>query len=202
MNGDRAMRSPTMASHDNARSLALSGLQPLVQLVLAMLGALVTHQIAYPLVAAVGADVSANGDHAHLGLQWAVLTPLGAVAATVFIVRRIRRLGFTSVISSARLAPIVAGVFLVQEAIENRFSGGNVIEILADPAVLLGLALAPVVAWLMVRLLDDVVELIGRWLSPTGGHPPARPSLVPIPVRWTDSGRGRRSRPRAPPRHR
>ena len=192
----------SMAHRDDPRSLALNGLQPLVKLVLAMLGALVAHQIAYPLVAATGFDTSANGEHSHISLQWALVTPFAALGATAIIVRQIRHLGFAAITSVGRLAPMIGGAFLIQEFVENRFSGGNGIEILANPAVLLGVALTPLVAWLLLRLLDDVIELITRWLSPSDDHPPGRPGLVPIPVRWSDSDRGSRSRPRAPPRRR
>ncbi len=60
---------------------ALLVYRPLVEKVVAALGALFTHQLAYPIASLLGLDAVSASDHGHLSMQWAIVTP-AAVAGT------------------------------------------------------------------------------------------------------------------------
>lgn len=174
--------------------------RPVVEKLVAALGALITHQVAYLLVSLLGPSIAAPTDHGHLSTQWAVVAPVAIGAAALFIVRQLRALGFHAIVSTRQLSGFVVAFFIVQELVEGLIAGVPIAELVRHPAIATGVLLAPLVAWLLVRILDGVGELAARFLTaPTPLFPPARPRLVPIPVRVRARIAGSPSRPRAPP---
>lgn len=179
--------------------------RPLVEKVVAALGALVTHQVAYLLASVlattIGMTAAETTDHGHLSVQWAIVTPLAVAAAAAFILWQLRTLGFRSGLSARSMAVMVASFFVVQELIEGFVSGRSAIATLTHPAIVIGIAVAPVVAWVMSRLLAGVTELAARFVRPPSAisFPTSGPRLVPVPVRYQSTSLGGRTRPRAPP---
>lgn len=187
------------ATNSQQATSALVIYRPLVEKLVAALGALVTHQMAYLLVPMLGYSGGAATDHGHISLQWAVLTPLAITAAAAFIVWQLRSLGFRSALSARGLGLWTVGFFLIQESIEGLVGGHSLVELAAHPAIATGVLLGPIVGWLLARLLAGVTELAAKLLSgPSSGTPP-KGRLIPIPVRANSTRPGSRSRPRAPP---
>ena len=193
------------ANGASSSNQALVVYRPLVEKVIAALGALVTHQVAYLLASvmatAVGMTTAETTDHGHLGLQWAIVTPLAVTAAVGFVLWQLKSLGYRSGLSARKMTLLVAGLFLVQELIEGFVSGRSALATLTHPAIIIGVAVAPAIAWAMSRLLAGVTDLAARFISrpPVLVFPTSGPRLVPLPVRYQSSSLGGRSRPRAPP---
>jgi hypothetical protein len=179
-----------------------------VEVALAALGALVTHQLAYLAVSVLAIGVPSLSDHRHLSAQWAIVAPIAIGISGVWIAKQLRSLGLSSSLAGSisvhRLGGLVAVLFLLQENLEGAFTGHGPAQVLAHPATTIGVVIAPLVALALRRLLLGTAELVARFISTESLFIPAtprRPDLVPVPVR---SHRGSsRSRPRAPPgRHR
>ncbi len=187
------------ATTNRQATSALVIYRPLVERIVAALGALVTHQLAYLVVPLLGLNAGATTDHGHISLQWAVLTPLAVAAAAAFIIRQLRSLGFRSTISGRNLGVWIIGFFLVQETIEGLVGGHSLVELAQHPAIAAGVLLAPLVGWVMSRLLAGVTELAARLLARPILGVPEKAQLIPIPVRSNSVRVGPRSRPRAPP---
>lgn len=131
----------------------------------AALGALVIHQLGYAMATATG-QLGTISDHGHLTAQWAVLTPLAIVGAVVLVLRQIRNLGYRPC-GPLPLAAASGVLFLVQEAVEGASNGSMIGGLLTVP-VLAGLATAPLVAAVIVRLLSDVAEVVARFVTTPG----------------------------------
>lgn len=130
------------------------------------LGALVVHQFAYLLAfPAVSSRTEALADHGHLNLLWALITPAAVAAAVGFVVVQARRLGLGTPRSTRRLGWWTGGIFLVQEVTEGIVGGQSLADLSSKPAILLGLVLAPVVAWVLRRVLNEASELVARFLA-------------------------------------
>ena len=191
---------------NQAPTAAQTVYQPLVEKVLGALGALVTHQIAYLLVSLGGSrfdalQVASLSDHAHLSTQWALVAPLAVTAVSAFVVLQLRGLGFRSAIPVRNLSGLVVGLFAVQELIEGLIAGAGPLAVFTHPAVIAGLFIGPLVAWLLCRSMAGVTELAARFVSSPppflvyGTQPHPKPALV----RCTPVSRSGQSRPRAPP---
>jgi len=188
------------SSAPQTQNHALSLYRPLVEKVLAALGALFTHQLAYLVASLLGLDATAASDHGHLSLQWAIVAPVAVGAICLFIVWQLKGLGFRTSISTRYLGALIAGFFLIQEFIEGFAEGLTVVEVATHPAIVAGVVLAPLVAWCICRLMAGVTDLAARFLSePAFGGPPSQPVLVPIPIRCPPGRTASPSRPRAPP---
>lgn len=184
---------------------ALVVYRPLVEKVVAALGALVTHQIAYLLASllvstgVIGAVE--NTDHGHLSVQWAIVAPAAVASVCGFILWQLRNLGFRTALSVRYLSMMVVAFFLIQETVEGLAVGRSVGATMVHPAIMIGVLVAPLVAWLMSKALAGVTELAARFInvlsSVTVPTVPAHP--MPVPVRCSSVHLGGRSRPRAPP---
>ena len=131
---------------------------------LGALGSLVVHQLAYLAVYPSEAHRAAElVDHGHLSTQWALVAPAAVVAAAVFILRQARDLGLGRDLSAVRLASAVAMAFGVQELAETVIAGAAPWSVLANPAVLVGLVLTPVVGLAFARMLGAVSEVVRRF---------------------------------------
>lgn len=192
-------------SRDSSSEIALVVYRPLVEKVVAALGALVTHQIAYLLASLLsvvaGVAVAESSDHGHLSLQWAIVAPAAVAAAAGFILWQLKTLGFRTGLSARSMTMLVVAFFLIQESVEGFVSGRSLAATLSHPAIIIGVVIAPLVAWVMSRALAGVTELAARFVNrpPAIVFPTAGPRLVPVPVRYRSTQLGGRSRPRAPP---
>lgn len=194
------MRKPVTTNAQQPVPEAVTLYRPLVEKVVGALGALVTHQVAYLLVSLVGLRFTALSDHGHLSTQWAVVAPIAVGAATAFIVWQLRGLGFRSNMSVRHLSGVIAAFFVAQETIEGMLGGHSPLQVITHPAVIAGLFIAPLVAWVLTRAMAGMTELAAKLLATaTYGYPRDRAQLIPVPVRYNSAQTGNRSRPRAPP---
>lgn len=188
---------------DRAQSQATSALvlyRPLVEKVVAALGALVTHQLAYLVASLIGLNFVAPSDHGHLSLQWAIVAPVAVGSTAAFIVWQLKSLGFRSVLPVRQLSALVVGFFLIQETIEGLAGGYSVADLASHPAIAAGVLIGPLVAWVMSRALAGVTEIAARLLArPLPVISVERIQLIPVPVRYSSSLVTSPSRPRAPP---
>ena len=189
------------ANHDQpSRNNALVIYRPLVEKVLAALGALVTHQLAYTLAPLSGSAPVAPSDHGHLSLQWAIVTPLAVAGVAALIVWQLKSLGFRSVVPARKLGALIVGFFLVQEMIEGLAAGHTAGGVLTNPAVVAGVIIGPLIAWLLSRVLAGVTDLAVRLLSPDAAPEPAvRQANGPQGTALASMLVRSASRPRAPP---
>jgi hypothetical protein len=194
-----ADKEPVSTTTNKEATSALVIYRPLVEKLVAALGALATHHIAYLLAPMLGFNRSVATGHGHLSLQWAVVTPLAVIATTLFIVWQLRSLGFRSNLSGRALGQWTVGFFIVQESIEGLVAGQNLLELATHPAIVAGVLLGPIVGWALARLLAEVTELAAKLLGGASSGVPPRGRLIPIPVRANSTRPGTRSRPRAPP---
>lgn len=165
------------------------------------LAALITHQLAYLAVTAAGLLAAADmTDHGHLSAQWAVVTPAAVLGASGFVLRQVQRLGIRNPLRVLPTAAITSGLFVAQEVTEGFFAGRHVADVVTSPAIITGIALTPLIAWVLAKVLNGVTELVRRFVaSPTlvSRRPQSfarRGSLIAIPVRVDSS-----SSPRGPP---
>ena len=122
-------------------------------------GVLTAHELAYAFVAAVHAAADPRIGHANLGLVWAVLGPLAALALGRLAVLRVRRLVLPGRLGAARITAAIAPAFLTLEVAERAVMGHGFTSAFTQPAVLLGLALCPLVGWVFARLVEVAAEL-------------------------------------------
>ena len=168
---------------------------------LGALGALVTHELAYLAIAALTVGQPSHSDHRHLSLQWAAVAPVALVAASLWVLRTLRSLGYRRAsLSVPRLGANVVAFFVVQEVLEGLLTGHGPAQSLTHPATVAGVVLAPLVAWAIARLLGSAADVAARFVrlaAVVTAARPARPALVP--VRHASRIASSPSRPRAPP---
>lgn len=129
-------------------------------MLLAGIGTLTAHEVAYlsraALVSAGGADVS----HAHLPVLWGFGTAIAVAAITRIVVLSLRSRAGGRSVDSGLLAAAIIALYVSQEAAELWWSGQPAISLLAQPTLWLGVVAAPLVALLLARLADTVVGLV------------------------------------------
>ncbi len=176
------------ASHQAGRR------RPVLERAVAVLGTLVTHELAYAL-----SEVDAVS-HQHMSLLWTIGVPLSFLGLAGFILWQLRNLGLRLTISSRHLALWVTSLFLVQEMVEAVVDGHGPAVVVTNVAVWLGLLIGPSVAWVIAFLLRRVVELATRLTER-----PARVwlrrvvSFHPGESIWSNKEERSISGPRAPP---
>lgn len=166
-------------------------------------GVLTAHELAYALVAAVHAATDPRIGHADLGLVWAILGPLAALALGRLAVLRVRRLVLRDRLSTIAITAAVSPAFITLEVAERAVMGRGFTSAFVEPAVLVGLALCPVVGWTFARLVDAAAELLD---APTAPRPRIRraptsllgprSALLPQRVALLDHSVSRRGPPR------
>ncbi len=130
-------------------------------LTFAAVAALVVHQLAYLVVYPSFVDrADALGEHGHVSVQWALATPLAVLAATVFILRQVRNLGVAAPVRTLPISATAAALFVAQELTEGAIKGTSVVEGLQNPALILGVCIAPLVVSAMFRTLRSVGEFV------------------------------------------
>ncbi len=135
---------------DRARRLA--GYAPSVAVAAA--GVVLLHQVAYLLAHPdpLRRGAATQG-HAYLAFVAEVLVPLGMAAAVWLAACRAGRLLGWARTPSGVLIPLQAALFLGQEVLERIAAGEGARSALVEPAVWVGLALVPLLAWATGQLL-------------------------------------------------
>lgn len=133
-------------------------------------GVLTAHELAYAFVAAAHAAADPRLGHADLGLLWAVLGPLAALALGRLAVLRVRRLVLPRRLRAGVITAAVLPAFATLEVAERVVTGQSWGSAFVEPAVLLGLALCPLVGWVFARLIVVAAELLDA-------APAARPKI-------------------------
>lgn len=143
---------------------------------LAALAALVIHQVAYLLAFPIG-EVRADQltDHGHLATQWTIITPTAILAASWVVLRQVRQLGLAPNLRWTSLAALSTVMFVGQEAVEAVVQTGELATLISNPAALIGVALAPLVALSIAWVLREATEFIARLIE--------RPTVVGFPHR-------------------
>ena len=149
---------------------------------LAGIGILGVHQLAYTLTALAGTETTIA--HGHLQSAW-LLASLGLLAALArAVVRSIRR-RVDADVSELALFAWISGGYLMLEQAERAWDGYGSLALFNEPVFWIGLALAPLVALTLawsVRSLERVLDHIVLALT----RRPARP--VSTPRIWATSG--------------
>ena len=147
---------------------------------LAGIGILGVHQIAYTLTALAGTESSVA--HGHLQSAWllASLGLLGALARS--IVRSVRR-RTTGHVSELALFAWIAGGYFVLEQAERTWDGYGALTLFSEPVFWIGLALSPLIALALTwsvrsleRALNHIVESLTRRPERMGAVPCSWPA--------------------------
>lgn len=129
---------------------------------LALLGVLIAHEVAYLSSSAVGYETSIA--HGHLKAAWLV----GSVGLLALLSR--------AIITSLRrrnhdggnvlhLAGSIAGGYFLMEQFERALDGYGAFELFAEPVFWFGLAAAPLVAAVLSWSLRSVEEAVTRFVN-------------------------------------
>lgn len=135
-------------------------------------GTLVAHEIAYVPSAFSRAPVA----HGHLPLLWAVVSPLALLAVGSFVVRSLRSRPGTRMVSASQLGSAMAAIFIAMEVVERLVNGLPVGSLVSEGVMWACLAIIPIVAVVLSRLISSAVEAVVEWIGI-----PARPSFIPLP---------------------
>lgn len=155
-------------------------------LLLAGVGTLVVHEVAY-LPGSIGASVAGGGaSHAHLPLLWGVGGSIAILGLVRYIVRSLRSRDGVRFVSVHWLAATMAALYTSQEAAERALSNSPAISLLTEWVLWLGLLAVPLVAWVLARLVECIVEFASGTPARTRSRrtavlPGPVPAVVPVP---------------------
>lgn len=152
-------------------------------LLLAGVGVLVVHQVAYTVSAIFGIENSVA--HGHLAVAWfgGSLALLGVLARSVTKSLKRRQHDPGNV---THLALAISAGYFAMEQLERLADGYGVAELFGEPVFWLGLAVAPLVALALHWSVRTVAEIATFFLNtPTITWGAA--SLQPVPVRVAPS---------------
>lgn len=132
-------------------------------LLLAAVGVLIVHQIAYTSSAVFGVETS--GAHGHLAFAWfgGSIALLGALARAISVSLKKRQhdAGHVGVLASA-----IGVGYLAMELIERLVDGQGATTLFTEPVLWFGMALAPLVAIALHWSVRSVVERALEFLTP------------------------------------
>ena len=127
-------------------------------LLLAGVGTLAVHEIAY-IPGSVGTSATGNGvSHAHIPLLWGVGGAVAIVALVRYIVGSLRSRGGDRFVHPGWLGLTMAALYISNEAAERTLSGSPAASLLTEWVLWLGLAAVPVVALALARLVRCIVD--------------------------------------------
>lgn len=129
---------------------------------LAILGVLIAHEIAYLTSAAVGYETSIA--HGHLKTAWLVgsVALLALVSRAIVTSLRRRRHDGGNVL---HLAGSIAGGYFLMEQFERAIDGYGAFDIFSEPVFWFGLAAAPLVAAALSWSLRSVEQAVSRFID-------------------------------------
>ena len=145
-------------------------MQRLDSLLLASVGVLLVHQVAYTTSALLGYEASVA--HGHMALAWfgGSLAVLCALARA--ITRSLKRRHHNAP-SEYRLFAAVAGGYVLLEQLERAVDGYGTFALFNEPVFWLGMAVSPLIA-LMLHWSVRSVERLVAFIAVTS-RPPRRP---------------------------
>ena len=138
----------------------------LAHLLLAAAGALGAHVLGYFLADVYqSAAIDASNGHAYLSgaAHWVGIS--GALALVWLAVRGGRAVGVGSVLRVRTLLSLQVLLYGAQESLERLAAGHSLVELLTEPAVLLGLAFQPLLALALVALVRLGARLVEAVLA-------------------------------------
>lgn len=176
-----------MTRHDT-RIRTSAAIRLLPNIGLAVLGLLITHETAYSLATWLRPFLAGDGgglvDHAHQSLLVAAAGPPALWLTAWFVLRQLRNLQISLIWGPTRLSFAIAGLYLAQESMEIAVAGPvgpGLNGLIANRAIVIGLALTPLVARLLLRALGRAQELIRAWLADPGATAVDQNEAVPRP---------------------
>lgn len=147
-------------------------------LLLAAVGVLIVHQVAYTSSAVVGVETSVA--HGHLAVAWfgASIALLGALARAISVSLKKRQHDAGDV----RTLAFAIGVgYVAMELVERLVDGQGATSLFSEPVLWLGMAIAPLVAIALHWSVRSVVEHAVDFLTPPQRTWAAGPTpLVPF----------------------
>ncbi|MDP6078397.1 MAG: hypothetical protein QF638_09450 [Acidimicrobiales bacterium] len=179
---------------------AVTGHRPLAALLLAVPGALLAHSIAYLWTHPGSITLDVGRSHGYMPVAGPLVGLAGMVVLVWLAILGVRATGPDTKPGVLRLAVLQALVFLTQETVELLTGGASLVELLGEPAILLGLALQlPVAALLiwLVRVGSVLVELLFVLNRPGAGSSQESPlpALAMVAARPVVLSVGRRGPP-------
>lgn len=128
-------------------------------LLLAGVGTLAVHEIAY-ISGSIGTSVTGDGvSHAHIPLLWGVGGAVAIVALVRYIVGSLRSRNGDRFVDPSWLSLTIGALYISQEAAERALSGSTAASLLSESVLWLGLVAVPVVAVVLARLVRCMVDL-------------------------------------------
>lgn len=151
-------------------------------------------------VSTVLPGLSGGLGHAHLAPLASFVVPLGT-AALVWIAVAGARNQFLTRPSWRALTVGQIAFFLALESVELLGAGEAISGLATRPTIVAGLLAQPLVAWLLTRLIDIGIEVIGaddepHWREPGRPVDARTPALAPVRSVYSRSRRHRRGPPR------
>lgn len=136
-------------------------------LLLAGVGVLIVHQIAYTSSAVFGLENSVA--HGHMAVAWfgGSLALLGALALSVS--RSLKRRSHDAG-SVSSLATAISLGYIAMEQIERLVDGYSLFALFSEPVFWLGLALAPLVAMVLHWSVQSAAVFAALLLTPPSPH--------------------------------
>jgi hypothetical protein len=156
------------------------GMRRLDKILLAGIGVLIVHQVAYTTSAIAGVQTSIV--HGYLAIAW-IGTSLAALALLTRAVTRSLRARNQGVVGGYQLFGSIAGGYLLMEQLERSIDGQTTFSLFAEPVFWLGLIAAPIVAVALRWSVRTVERLAGVFIA----TPPDRvePSNTEPPLATT-----------------
>jgi hypothetical protein len=128
-------------------------------LLLAGVGTLAVHEIAY-LPGSVATSVSSSGvSHAHLPLMWGLGGAVAIGALVHYVVGSLRRRSGDRFVDPLWIGLAMGAFFTSQEAAERAMSGSPAVSLVTEWALWIGLIAVPLVALVLARLVRCITGL-------------------------------------------
>lgn len=149
-------------------------------LLLAGVGVLIVHQIAYTTSAVFGIENSVT--HGHLAVAWFA----GSLALLAVLARAVTH-SLKSRHHESHTAPAIAAMisfgYIAMEQVERLADGYGAFELFAEPVFWLGMAIAPLVALVLHWSVQTAAELVSTFLAtPSTAWFEVEPQPIAIPV--------------------
>ncbi len=131
-------------------------------LLLAGVGTLAVHEIAY-LPGSLARSVSSSGvSHAHLPLMWGLGGAVAIAGLIRYVVGSLRRRGGDRMVDPTWLALAMGAFFISQEAAERAMSGSPAVSLVTEWVLWLGLVAVPLVAIVLARMVRCITHYIAE----------------------------------------
>ena len=156
-------------------------------LLLAGVGTLAVHEVAY-VPGSVRTAFGGDGvSHAHLPLLWGIGGTLAIAILVRYVVSALQGRAGARSIDPLWLGGTMAALFVSQEAAELAMAGSPSIALLGKPTLWLGLVAVPLLALLLAFVVNGVAELVSsarrtQQAGPRTARVPALLTAWPLPA--------------------